>query len=96
MKAKETLEEKTARLKALRLAHKPKYSPPPAESRASKVWYLSDELTFGQYSGLKISEVLDSERGYSWVKWALENVKGFELAKDAQQEFDSYDDPRRP
>lgn len=103
-KQKETEAEKTLRLRALRLAREAEKPPAGrkaagtalAKGRAARVWSLKDELTFGKYQGKTIAEVLDNDQGRGWVKFALEEIKGFELDDFAQLEFDSYDDPRSP
>jgi hypothetical protein len=78
----ETLDQKTARLRALRLERdrtQPAHRDPPRNYRALG---LHDEMPFGQYEGKTIEELIDDEPGY--VKWLLENLRDFELAPDAE------------
>jgi hypothetical protein len=95
MKSKpETTEQRIARQRAMRLkrdANKPK-----EPEREYPVYGLKDRLRFGKFKDKTIEEVFESEDGRGWIIWALENVKGFTLDKDAEEELRYHQDPRRP
>lgn len=90
----ETLAEKTARLRALRLAAGARHprSDPPRPTRP--VYGLEDELPFGKHRGETVAYVLEADPG--WLRWALECVADFELGEDVLDELRLLDDPRRP
>ena len=83
--------ERTARLKAARLARERYY--PPA-THAYPVHGLLDALPFGKHRGKVLRDVIDEDHG--WVVWALENVRDFEISDEAQAELDLALDVRRP
>jgi hypothetical protein len=58
-----------------------------------RVFGLEDEIPFGKHKGMKIADILDVE--YSYVTWLLENTD-FEMSPDAEAEYQSRLDPRRP
>lgn len=85
--------EKVKRLKALRLAKEAAEGKP--AKQPGRVWSLTDELTFGKYRGEIVADVITSDEGHSWVKWAMENID-FTLDDQAMLEFESYDSPNAP
>ena len=91
--SKDPLLAKTLRLRAARIAAA---QPAPKLRRgypdAECVWKLTDELTFGKHRGRTVWEVVEEDR--SWLTWALENVRGFDLDPEAMAEYDAADDPR--
>jgi hypothetical protein len=91
---KESEVEKTARLRAARLAREAADKRPKPRPDPTRLWGLDDELTFGKHKGRTIREVIDEDRG--WLVWLLENSDRFALNAAAQAEFDAADDPRRP
>ena len=91
MKRPETLAEKSARLKALRLARE-KAGDRPRE-RERKVHQLDDALPFGKHKGKSLREVIEDDS--SWIIWAMENIADFEISDLAQNELDLVLDIRR-
>ena len=85
--------EKTARLRALRLARDATL-PQQQSSEPGRLWKLDDKLTFGKHSGRTITDVIDSDREY--LVWAVENIPDFVLDDAAEAELQSSTDPRRP
>lgn len=65
-----------------------------SELRKKKLWGLHDELDFGRHRGRTIEYVIEADR--DWLVWALECIPTFDLAPDAQSEFEASADPRRP
>lgn len=50
------------------------------------LYYLYSILDFGKHKGEHVIKVIESDPG--WLEWALDNVQGFRLSKDAQYELD--------
>ena len=96
---KETEAQKTARLKALRLEKERKAHLPPAHPspvRLYPTYDLDSMLKFGKFAGEIVEDVLESGAGRSWIKWALENIKEFEISEAVKEELLYWEDPRRP
>lgn len=99
MSRPDPLAEKTARLRALRLARE-------AESLKSRdlrrsypvrsypVLGMTDELGFGKHRGKLLRDVI--ERDPDWVEWALECIPTFEISPEAEDELVRVRDVRRP
>ena len=92
MKKPETLEEKTARLRALRLdtpaaARKP-------EDRSYPVLGMDDYLPFGKHQGKLLRDVIEADS--DWILWALDTIVTFEVSDEAEAELDVVRDVRRP
>lgn len=87
----ETIEQRTARLRALRLAAETRR--PREEGPSYPVYGMRDELRFGRRKGEVIEDVLESDPG--WIRWALENVRGFAVDETVEEELRYLDDPRR-
>lgn len=86
----ETLAEKSARLRALRLASKP------LEKRQYNfypVYGMQDELRFGKHKGETIKFVLNTD--LPWIIWALETIN-FIITPEVEDELRFLEDPRRP
>lgn len=97
MKA-ETSDQKIARLRALREARDHQRPNSRANDRGKQpdypVYCMSDELRFGKHRGETVESILESDPG--WIRWALENVSGFAVDPDVEDELHFLDDPRRP
>ena len=76
------LAEKTARLRALRLARE---ADKPRSRRVIERLYpvigVDDELTFGKHKGKLLGEVIEHDP--AWIKWAIENIATFEVSDEA-------------
>lgn len=88
----ETEEQKIARLRALREARDAKKPNPIAPDYP--ILGMRDELPFGKHRGSAVEDVLERDPG--WLRWALENVRGFIVTDEVEDELRSLDDPRRP
>lgn len=93
---KETLEERTARLRQLRLARD---AEKPAEVKRTRryarrwpVFQLDDEIPFGKHKGSDLRDVIEADP--DWVIWALDNIGDFAISAEAEIEL--LPDPRRP
>lgn len=87
------LDAKTARLRAARLARDAAL---PRTERADshyRVLGLRDAMPFGKFKGRTIEDVIDEDIGY--VTWLLEDTR-VELSTEAEVEYQSRLDPRRP
>jgi len=87
---KETLLEKVLRLRRLREENARQ---PPPMSR-SVFLRMTDELEFGKHKGATVEKMLEVDPG--WIRWAVENIPGLELADDVWVELRYQEDPRRP
>jgi hypothetical protein len=92
MTKKETEVQKISRLRALRLARDA--SKPKAIAPDYPILGISDALPFGKHKGESLVDVLESDPG--WLRWALENIKGFVITDEVEDELKSLDDPRSP
>lgn len=90
----ETLAEKTARLRALRLAREAESPVRKAPERRFPVVGLDDELAFGRHRGRMLRDVIERDPG--WVEWAVECIGTFEISDEAAAELAAASDPRRP
>jgi Exodeoxyribonuclease X-like C-terminal len=84
------LDPKIARLRAARLS-RPVPVPTPG---AVRTLGLEDELKFGKHKGETLLEVMDSDLSY--VTWMMETLTDFVLSDEAEREYHSRLDPRRP
>lgn len=87
---KETLLQRTLRLRALR----EEAAPSPVRAPEYPAYGMSDELRFGKYKFETVEWVLRADPG--WLRWALENVRGFAVTDEVEEELRMLDDPRRP
>lgn len=88
--SKETLLQRTLRLRALR----EKAAPQPEPTPDYPTYGIEDELLFGKYKFETVEWVLRADPG--WLRWALENVRGFVVTDEVEEELRMLDDPRRP
>lgn len=92
---KETLLQRTLRLRALRLrALREKAAPRPEPAADYPTYRMDDELLFGKYKFETVEWVLRADPG--WLRWALENVRGFAVTDEVEEELRMLGDPRRP
>lgn len=94
---KETEAQKTARLRALRLARdkdKPKEPSPFNDEYPDRIYELHSEMRFGKHKGKQIDQIMVDDLGY--ITWCLENIKGFHLSEHAEAVYLELTDPRRP
>ena len=89
---KETIQQKTARLRAQRLERDAKA--PAARDREYPVLGLDDCLPFGKHRGELVRDVVELDP--NWLIWALENISTFEVSDEVMTELDIIKDPRRP
>jgi len=94
MPTAETQDQKIARLRAARLEAEKRR--PPVLTGYYPVLGMRDELKFGKFTGQTIEEVLSTKRGEEWVRWALSNLKNFEVNEEVEDELRFLEDPRRP
>lgn len=86
------LDDKTARLRAARLARdagRPRVERDPHH----RVLGLGDPMPFGKHRGRTIGDLIEEEVGY--VTWLLEET-AVELSREAEEEYHARLDPRRP
>jgi 3'-phosphoadenosine 5'-phosphosulfate sulfotransferase len=95
---KETLDQKTARLRALRLEREAQKSnlrtSKPSLTDLYPVYDLDSMLKFGKHAGEIVEDVLETDPG--WLQWALENIKEFVVTDAVEEELRALGDPRRP
>lgn len=87
---RETLLQRTLRLRALREAAGRVAAPSPNYPALG----LQSELRFGKHEGETVEAVLATDPG--WIRWAIENIRGFAVDADVEEELRFLDDPRRP
>jgi len=92
MKKSESLDEKTARLRAQRLAAHLEVRM--RSERSYPVTGLDDQLPFGKHQGKLLRDVIEEDIG--WVVWALESIETFSITSEAEAELDVARDVRRP
>jgi hypothetical protein len=88
MKQKESIDQKTARLKALRLAKEiTEIKPKQKSEQSSIIRFLSLDslMPFGKYKNKTIEDILFEDKNY--IKWALETIKDFHLDDNAYERF---------
>lgn len=88
------IDEKTARLRAARLAREVSSPAIVAPRRLTQVLGLADELPFGKHRGETVEDVLG--RDPSYITWMLENIADYELSEEAECEYYARLDPIRP
>ena len=87
------LDEKTARLRAARLARDAALPRPEPRDGHHRVLGLRDVMPFGKHKGRTIQEIIDERPSY--VTWLLEHTR-VELSAEAEAEYHARLDPRRP
>jgi hypothetical protein len=87
------LDAKTARLRAARLARDAALPKTEREDSHYRVLGLHDAMPFGKFKGKTIDGLIDEDIGY--VTWLLSDTK-VELSTEAEAEYQSRLDPRRP
>lgn len=78
----ETEAEKTARLRALRLARDANSRPPPPAATYPPL-ALYDEMPFGKYRGDTVAHVLEVEPGY--LRWLLDSSATFAVTEEVEE-----------
>ena len=92
MKTPETLAERTARLKALRLAHEATL--PPKIEREPALYSLDTVIDRGRYAGRTVEDVLDHDPSY--VLYFSGEWEGVVLAGEVEDRLAMITDTRRP
>ena len=87
----ETLLQKTQRLKALREAARPKSN---ISAVSVQLYDLNTKFKHGKHEGKMIEDVIESDPSY--ITYALENWKGFELTAAAELAYQERLDVRAP
>lgn len=96
MPTTETQDQKIARLRAARLEAEKHRRTISTLTGYYPILSMQDELQFGKYAGQTIEDVLSTKRGEEWLRWALSNLKNFEVDQEVEDELRYLEDPRRP
>lgn len=88
-----TLDERTAALRAARLARDANKPKPAPRGEHHRVIGLRSELPFGKYRGRTVEDVMDDDLGY--ITWMMESTE-VEFGTDVEAEYRARLDPRRP
>lgn len=91
MKKPETLAERTARLKALRLAHEAEMPPP--INRNPTLYRLDTVINRGKHAGMTVEDLLHEDPSY--VRYMIEEWQDVEFALEVEDCLASATDPRR-
>ena len=88
----QNLDDKTARLRAARLA-RDEGRPKVDREAHHRVLGLRDPMPFGKHRGKSLEDVIDEDIAY--LTWLMENTR-VELSLEAEDLYYTATDPRRP
>jgi uncharacterized protein (DUF3820 family) len=86
------LDDKTARLRAARLAaNKPQNHPP---ERQYPILTQESKMPFGKHKGRTIQTIINTEPSY--ITWLIENIPTVEFSDGVIEALEEATDPRAP